>query len=73
MLTGHRPYTADRMEVLLAQHLFSPPPRLAAQHSDMQDLLDRMMHKDPALRMGTAQAVVKYITERWPLASSARI
>jgi serine/threonine protein kinase len=73
MLTGQRPYTADRMEVLLAQHLFSPPPRLAPQHSEMQDLLDRMMHKDPALRMGTAQAVVKYITERWPLASSARI
>lgn len=73
MLTGKRPYTADRMEVLLAQHLFSPPPRLAAEHSDMQDLLDRMMHKDPALRMGTAQEVVKYITERWPLASSARI
>lgn len=73
MLTGQRPYTADRMEVLLAQHLFSPPPQLPAQHSDMQDLLNRMMHKDPALRMGTAQAVVKYITERWPLASSARI
>ncbi|QTN26500.1 protein kinase [Rhodoferax sp. AJA081-3] len=73
MLTGQRPYTADRMEVLLAQHLFSPPPRLAPQHSDMQDLLDRMMHKDPVQRMGTAQAVVKYITERWPLASSARI
>jgi serine/threonine protein kinase len=73
MLTGKRPYSADRMEVLLAQHLFSPPPRLADQHSDMQDLLDRMMHKDPAQRMGTAQAVVKYITDRWPLAGTARI
>lgn len=73
MLTGQRPYTADRMEVLLAQHLFSPPPRLASQHSDMQDLLDRMMHKDPAERMGTAQAVVKYITARWPLVGTARI
>lgn len=73
MLTGKRPYTADRMEVLLAQHLFSPPPRLAPQHNDMQDLLDRMMHKDPAERMGTAQAVVKYITARWPLVGTARI
>ena len=70
---GEDRFTADRMEVLLAQHLFSPPPQLPAQHSDMQDLLNRMMHKDPALRMGTAQEVVKYITERWPLASSARI
>lgn len=73
MLTGTRPYAADRVEVLLAQHLFSPPPRLAAQHSAMQDLLDRMMHKDPALRMNSAQAVVDYISKRWPLAASARL
>lgn len=50
-----------------------PPPRLAAQHSAMQDLLDRMMHKDPAVRMGSAKAVVDYISKRWPLAASARL
>jgi serine/threonine protein kinase len=73
MLTGERPYAADRVEVLLAQHLFSPTPRLAPQHSTMQDLLDKMMHKDPALRLGSAQAVVDYITSRWPLATAARL
>ncbi|MBC7704980.1 MAG: serine/threonine protein kinase [Rhodoferax sp.] len=51
MLTGVRPYAADRVEVLLAQHLFSPTPTLAAPHRAMQGLLDQMMHKDPALRM----------------------
>lgn len=73
MLTGGRPYAADRVEVLLAQHLFSPTPRLAPPHGAMQDLLDKMMHKDPALRMGSAQAVVDYITSRWPLATAARL
>lgn len=61
------------MEVWLAQHLFSPPPRLAPQHSAMQDLLDRMMHKDPELRMGSSQAMVDYIVKRWPVASAARL
>jgi serine/threonine protein kinase len=73
MLTGERPYTADRVEVLLAQHLFSPTPQLAPQHARLQDLLDQMMHKDPALRMGNARAVADYITRRWPLACAARL
>lgn len=73
MLTGGRPYAADRVEVLLAQHLFSPTPRLAAPHGAMQDLLDRMMHKDPDLRLGSAQAVVDYIASRWPLAAATRL
>lgn len=73
MLTGERPYAADRVEVLLAQHLFSPTPRLAPQQRTMQDLLDKMMHKDPALRLGSAQAVVDYITSRWPLATATRL
>jgi len=66
MLTGQRPYAADRIEVLLGQHLFSPPPRLGAHHASMQDLLDKMMHKDPAARMGSAQEVVDYIHAHWP-------
>ena len=73
MLTGARPFAADRVEVLLAQHLFSAPPQLAFRHSPMQDLLDQMMHKDPALRLGSARAVVDYITDRWPLATAARL
>ena len=73
MLTGERPYVADRVEVLLAQHLFSPTPRLAPRHRPLQDLLDQMMQKDPALRMGNAKAVVDYITRHWPLAGAARL
>lgn len=73
MLTGARPFKADRVEVLLAQHLFSPPPRLEAQHTDLQELLDQMMHKDPALRLGSAQAVVDYIAARWPEAAATRL
>jgi len=73
MLTGQRPYAADRVEVLLAHHLFSPPPQLTAQHGAMQDLLNQMMHKDPTLRMGSAQAVVDYIAAHWPLAANVRL
>lgn len=73
MLTGERPYAADRMEVLLAHHLFSPPPRLPPRHAALQDLLDQMMHKDPARRLGNAQAVVDSIAHFWPLAASTRL
>ena len=73
MLTGERPYAADRMEVLLAHHLFSPPPRLPARHAALQNLLDQMMHKDPARRLDSAQAVVDYIAHFWPLAASTRL
>lgn len=73
MLVGQRPYQADRVEVLLAQHLFSPPPQLPAQHAAVQDLLDRLMHKDPGQRMESAQSVVDYIAARWPRASGTRL
>jgi serine/threonine protein kinase len=36
MLTGARPYAANRMDVLLAHHLFSPPPRLPPQHAGLR-------------------------------------
>ncbi len=73
MLTGVRPFAADRVEVLLAQHLFSAPPPLAPPHGSMQELLDHMMHKDPALRLGSGRAVVDYIAGRWPLAPATRL
>ena len=73
MLTGGRPYAADRMEVLLAHHLFSPTPRLPPRHAALQNLLDQMMNKDPARRLGSAQAVVDYIAHFWPQAASTRL
>jgi hypothetical protein len=59
---------ADRVEVLLAQHLFSPTPQIAPQRHAMQDLLDKMMQKDTAQHMDSAQTVVDYITSRWSFA-----
>jgi serine/threonine protein kinase len=66
MLTGSRPYVADKVETLLYQHLFAPTPRFGPKFSDFQELLDRMMHKEPSQRFADAQAVVDYIATRWP-------
>lgn len=73
LLTGCRPFTADRMETLLALHLFSPTPELKPPHATYQALLDRMMHKDPHRRFVNAQAIVEYILARWPEAGTARL
>ncbi len=66
MVTGRRPYVADKMETLLYQHMHSPPPRFEPKYSEFQDLLDRTMNKDPLKRFASAQAVVEYITTHWP-------
>lgn len=73
LLTGRRPFTADRMETLLAQHLFTPTPELKGPHAAYQALLDRMMHKDPHRRFVSAMAIVEHITARWPKAAMARL
>lgn len=66
MVTGRRPYTADHMEALLQQHIQAPTPVLEPKFSEFQPFLNQAMHKDPAQRLASAQAVVDYITVRWP-------
>jgi serine/threonine protein kinase len=66
MLTGARPYAAEKLEALLGQHLFAPSPRLEARFAAYQELLDRMMAKDPSQRFASARAVVDFISVRWP-------
>jgi serine/threonine protein kinase/CheY-like chemotaxis protein len=68
MLTGARPYTADKLEALIAQHLFSPAPRLEERFAAYQELLDLMMAKEPSQRFESARAVVDFISSRWPAA-----
>ena len=66
MVTGKRPYVADRMEALLQLHIEAPPPRFESKFSEFQGLLDRTMHKDPTKRFPSASSVVDYITSQWP-------
>jgi serine/threonine protein kinase len=71
MLTGARPYAAEKLEALLGQHLFAPSPRLEARFAAYQELLDRMMAKEPSQRFASARAVVDFISARWPEAVEA--
>ena len=66
MISGYRPFVAEQLEVLLYKHIHTPPPRLESKFSEFQELMDLTLHKDPAQRFASAQAIVEYITVRWP-------
>jgi serine/threonine protein kinase len=66
MIAGYRPFVAEQLEVLLYKHIHTPPPRLESKFSEFQELMDLTLHKDPAQRFASAQAIVEYITVRWP-------
>jgi serine/threonine-protein kinase len=61
LLTGELPFRGGTLEFVLAQHLTSPPPRLAElgvelpEQAALQRLLDRCLAKDPTERVGSAQ------------------
>ncbi|MEW6277338.1 MAG: AAA family ATPase, partial [Candidatus Eremiobacterota bacterium] len=56
-LAGHPPFRQDAAGELLRAHLSEPPPPLPSA-GPMQDLLDRLLRKDPRDRYQSAGAVV---------------
>ena len=64
MLAGHRPYQADSLGLLLAQHLDAPVPRLPAEHEGLQRVLDQLMAKRVADRYPTARALLDDLRDR---------
>ena len=58
MLTGHRPFSAETLDLLLARHLTAPVPPLPPEHIRLQPLLDKMMAKQAEHRYPTAQALL---------------
>jgi len=64
MLTGERPYRAESLDALLAQHLGAPTPRLPAEHEGLQPLVDRLMAKRPQDRFAGADALLAELRER---------
>ena len=58
MLTGNKPYVAATARELLELHINAPVPVLPAQHRRFQPVLEKMMAKDPALRYGSAAALL---------------
>ncbi|MDE2117780.1 MAG: protein kinase [Betaproteobacteria bacterium] len=60
MLTGKRPYTADNAQSLLAQHVSAPTPTLPNSLAPLQELLDRMMAKNPDERFASADELRQF-------------
>lgn len=69
MLTGRRPFYATEMTELLRMHLEDPPPPLPTAVAEFQDLIDRLMAKDPAQRFQSAADVIAHLRRRWPSAA----
>jgi len=69
MLTGRRPFYASEMAELLRMHLEEPPPPLAGPVAEFQDIVDRLMAKDPDQRFQTAAEVLVQLKRRWPNAA----
>ena len=55
MLAGKRPFMAESLDMLLAQHLHVQTPALPPAHAHLQGIVNKLMHKDLALRYASAQ------------------
>jgi len=66
MLTGEKLYVGETTQAILDQHSRAPLPRLAPQLGANQPLLDRLLAKDAAARIGNARELIETI-ERVPL------
>jgi len=61
MLTGAKPFTARDWAPLLRQHINAPIPRLPAQLSAYQALVDRLLAKRPEDRYQSASEVLEAV------------
>jgi len=65
MLAGHPPFQGTSMLELLEKHQHAPPPRVAAEVSDVPAALDELIHrllaKDPAARPATALVLTRLL------------
>lgn len=57
MLTGQKPYVGESLEEIAQQHLHAPIPKLPQKYGYLQEMLERMMAKDP-IRRQRAQDVL---------------
>ena len=69
MICKEKPYTATSPMAVIYKHSHSPLPQLDGQKRVFQDMLDRMLAKDPRHRFQSAEEVLTYLDERWPESS----
>jgi tRNA A-37 threonylcarbamoyl transferase component Bud32 len=63
MLTGKKPYTGSSDIQIMIAHLTEPIPSLPSELSAYQELLDRMIAKNPDERFESADEMVEYLRE----------
>ena len=63
MLAGKRPFIAESLESLLAMHLYAETPALPPAHADLQSVVNKLMHKNLALRYASAQDLLTDIDQ----------
>lgn len=61
MLVGKKPYTGNTHAEIVANSIQQPIPLLPDELKPIQPLLDHMMAKDPADRIGDARMISRYI------------
>lgn len=61
MLTQRRPFTATTPIALVNKHINEPVPRLPGGLEKFQDLIDRLMAKNPRERFASAQQLLEYL------------
>jgi serine/threonine-protein kinase PpkA len=65
MLTGHRVFNARSLMMVIHMHATEPPPRLPLPLQSMQEMMDKLLAKDPADRFQSARELMAYIRARW--------
>ena len=63
MLTGKKPYTGDSDIQIIIAHLSDPIPALPDELGRYQELIDRMIAKNPEDRFDTAGEMIEYIQQ----------
>jgi len=60
MLSGKKPFVADSAMGLIRLHDTAPIPRLPEALARYQDIIDLMLGKDPAMRIGSMEALLAH-------------
>jgi serine/threonine-protein kinase PpkA len=65
LLTGQRPFEAESVSGVIAQHVSAPRPKLPDTLTEYQQLLDRMIAVDPGSRYQSADELLDAIDHVW--------
>jgi serine/threonine protein kinase len=64
MLAGKRPFQAESLDMLLAQHLSATTPALPECHAALQPVVDRLMEKQTSRRYASARELIGALEQR---------